>query len=97
MLCRTGLIPEVSHLIAEQDLPDARVAMQLDIEDLKRKVARLTDQSTQHTQQLTGLTPLQEGVDLAERQIIRWHHRLLELADEDDDRTVVTTSKCKSN
>ena len=33
----------------EQDLPDASVAMQLEIADLKRKVARLTDQSSAHS------------------------------------------------
>ena len=36
----------------DQRLPDASFAMQLEIEDLKTKVARLTEQSTQHTTQI---------------------------------------------
>ena len=76
----------------EQKLPDASVAMQLEIEVLifKTKVARLTEQSTQHTTQISLPTPLIERVDLAESHIVRWRYRLPELTDNEDGRPVVT-------
>ena len=52
-----------SNTTGEQNQTDTSVALQMEIEDLKRKVARLSEQSTQHTQQLNGLTPLTERVD----------------------------------
>ena len=66
-----GGVSSDSDVASEQNLPDASIAMQLEIEDLKRKVARLSEQSTQHTQQISSLTPLTERVDLADSQIIR--------------------------
>ena len=85
-----GGVSSDSNTTGEQNLSDASVALQLEIEDLTRKVARLSDQSTQHTQQINGLTPLAERVDLAESQIIRWRYRLPDLTDNDDDQPVVT-------
>ena len=79
-----------SNMTSEQRSSDASVALQLKIDDLKRKVVRLTEQSTQHAQQISDITPLKERVDLAESQIIRWRYRLPELTDDDDDRTVIT-------
>ena len=79
----------------EQRFPDASVAMQLEIEDLKTKVARLTEQSTQHTNQIGLLTPLRERVDLAENQIVKWCYRLPELTNDDDGRPVVTAVDVK--
>ena len=64
--------------------------MQLETEDLKTKVARLTEQSTQHITQIGLLTPLKERVDLAESQIVKWRYRLPELTDDEDDQTIVT-------
>ena len=66
--------------------------MQLEIEDLKTKVARLTEQSTQHTTQIGLLAPLKDRVDLAESQIVRWRYRLPELTDDADDQPVVVTA-----
>ena len=85
-----GGVSSDSNMTGEQNPSDASVALHLEIEDLKRKVARLSEQSTQHTQQISGLTPLTERVDLAESQIIRWRYRLPDLTDNDDDRPVVT-------
>ena len=67
----------------------------METEDLKRKVERLIEQSTQHTQQISGLTPLTERVDLAENQIIKWRHRVPDLTDDEDDRTIVTAVEVK--
>ena len=77
-----------SNASNEQNLSDVSVAMQLEIENLKTKVARLTEQTTQHT---TGLlTPLDGRVDLVEKQIIKWRYRLPELTDDEDTRTTAT-------
>ena len=62
----------------------------MEIEELKRKGARLAKQSTQHTQDASTLTPLIERVDLAENQIIRCHYRLPDLTDSDDEQRVIT-------
>ena len=62
----------------------------LEIEDLKTKVTRLTEQTTQHTTQIGLLTPLQERVELAENQIIKWRYRPPELTDDEDTHTIIT-------
>ena len=71
----------------EQRLPEASVAMQLEVEDLKMKVARLTEQSTA---QIGTLFPLTERVDLAENQIMRWRYSLPELTNDEDRQPIVT-------
>ena len=63
--------------------------MQLEIDDLKAKVARLTEQSTQRTAQLGVLPTLTEKVDLAENQIIKWRYRLPDLTHDDENQQVV--------
>ena len=55
-----------SNPTGEQNPSDASIAMQLEIDD-KRKVARLREQSTQHTQQIDGLTPLTESELILQR------------------------------
>ena len=69
---------------AAQRPADASIAMQLEIEDLKTKVARLIEQSTQHTAQLGVLPTLTKKVELAENQIVKWRYRLPELTSDDD-------------
>ena len=64
--------------------------MQLEVEDLKAKVLRLTEQSTQHTAQLGTLPTLSEKVELAENQILRWRYRLPELTNDDEQQPTVT-------
>ena len=64
--------------------------MQLEIEDLKTKVTRLTEQSTQHTTQFGILPTLSEKVDLAENQILRRRYRLPELTNDEDRQPLVT-------
>ena len=71
-----------------QTLLDVGVAMQLEIEDLK--VARLTEQSAENAIQIGILHPLTERVDLAENQTTKRRHRLPELTDDEDTRTIVT-------
>ena len=56
--------------------PDASTPMSLEIEDLKSKVARLTETTTQHAHDIDCLTPMIEKVELAEKRIMRWRHRL---------------------
>ena len=63
--------------------------MQLEIEDLKTKVTRLSEQSSDHSTQIGLLGQLKERVDLAEGQILKWRRRRPDLIDEDDS-TVVT-------
>ena len=75
-----------SNASNEQNIPDVGVAMQLQIEDLKTKAARLTEQLTN---QIGLLAPLKERVDLTENQIIKWRYRRPELTDDEDDQTVV--------
>ena len=81
-----------SNTTGEQKPSDTSVALHLGIEDLKRKVGRLSEQSTQHTPatKWSYPTPLTERVDFAESQIIRWRHRLPDLTDDDDDQPIVT-------
>ena len=46
-------------------------AMQLELQDLKTKVLRLTEQNTEHSVKLTFLANMSEQVDLMENQIIK--------------------------
>ena len=55
-----GGVSSDSNMTGEQSSSDASVALQLEIDDLKRKVARLNDQSTQHAQQISDINPLKE-------------------------------------
>ena len=64
--------------------------MQLELEDLKAKVLRLTELSIQRTAQLGTLPTLSEKVELAENQILRWQYRLLELTNDDEQQPIVT-------
>ena len=73
-----------------QTLTDAGVTMQLEIEDLKAKVARRIEQSTDHSTQIGLLNPLKETVELAVNQVIKWRHGLPDLTDDEDDSTIVT-------
>ena len=56
--------------------------MQLDLNGLKTKVMRLTEQETQHTAQSGFLSLMSEKLDLAEKQIQRWRYRLPDLTDD---------------
>ena len=65
-------------------------AVQLEISDLKTKVLRLTEQSTEQSGKLTFLASMSEQVDLMEQQIIKWRYRLPDLTDDDSRERVVT-------
>ena len=65
-------------------------AVQLEISDLKAKVLRLTEQSTEQSGKLTFLASMAEQVDLMEQQIIKWRYRLPDLTDDDSRERVVT-------
>ena len=65
-------------------------AVQLEISDLKAKVLRLTEQSTEQSGKLTFLASMSEQVGLMEQQIIKWCYRLPDLTDDDSRERVVT-------
>ena len=65
-------------------------AVQLEISDLKAKVLRLTEQSTEHSGKLTFLAGMADHVDLIEQQIIKWRYRLPDLTDDNSRERVVT-------
>ena len=69
----------------EQATPEAGVPALLEIEDMKRKVVRLTEQVTKNTQDISNVTPVLPRVDLMENQVTQWRYRLPDLiADEGD-------------
>ena len=69
---------------------DVSTSMFLQNKDLKRKVARLTETTTQYSQDTHSLTPMKEKTDLAEKQIMRWRHRLPDLTDDESDEQAAT-------
>ena len=65
-------------------------AVQVEISDLKAKVLRLTQQSTEQGGKLTFLASMSEQVDLMEQHIIKWRYRLPDLTDDNSRERVVT-------
>ena len=59
------------------------VAMQLEVNDLKTKVLRLTEQATERTAKLNFFSVMSEKVDPMETQIHRWRGRLPDLTDDE--------------
>ena len=57
-----------STVVPEQESPEDSAPAFLEIEDLKRKVARLIEQVSEHAQDMTTLKPLISRVDLAENR-----------------------------
>ena len=79
------------NALNKQTVSDAGVATQWVIEDLKTKVARLTEQTAEHSTQLNLLSQFRKKtIELIESQIIRWRYRLPELTDDEDTSTIVT-------
>ena len=74
----------------EADAQNTGVAMQLELRDLKTKVLRLTEQTTEHAAQIGFLPIMSERVDLAEKQILRWRRRLPDLTDDEEQEPIVT-------
>ena len=66
------------------------VAMQLEVNDLKAKVLRLTEQIMDHDAKLNFFSIMSEKVDLLDRQTIRWRHRLPDLTDDENQEEVVS-------
>ena len=62
----------------------------LEINDLKSKVCRLTEQSTKLDGDLSFLTKLSTQVDLLEHQVIKWRYRLPELTDDESQEKIVS-------
>ena len=60
------------------------VVAQLELNDLKTKVHRLTKQATEHIAKLSFFSFMSEKVDLMERQIHRWRYRLPDLTDDEN-------------
>ena len=66
------------------------VAIQLEVNDLKTKVLRLTEQVTEHTAKVNFFSVMSEQVDLVNRQIQRWRYRLPDLTDDESQKPVVS-------
>ena len=66
------------------------VAVQLEVNDLKAKVLRLTEQVTEHTAKVNFFSVMSEKVDLMEQQIHRWRYRLPDLTDDESREPVVS-------
>ena len=62
----------------------------LDLNDLKSKVCRLTEQSTKLDGDLSFLTKLTTQVDLLEDQVVKWRHRLPELTNDESQEKIVS-------
>ena len=62
----------------------------LELNDLKSKVCRLTEQSTKLDGDLSFLTKLSTQVDLLEDQVVKWRHRLPELTDDESQEKIVS-------
>ena len=62
----------------------------LEINDLKSKVCRLTEQSTKLEGDLSFLTQLSTQVDLLMDQVVKWRHRLPELTDDESQEKIVS-------
>ena len=65
------------------------VAIQLEVNDLKAKVFRLTEQVTDHTAKVNFFSIMSEKVDLMEQQSHRWRYRLPDLTDDESQEPVV--------
>ena len=64
--------------------------MQLEVNDLKSKVLRLTEQVTDHTAKVNFFSIMSEKVDLMEKQIHRWRYRLPDLTDDEGHEPVAS-------
>ena len=64
--------------------------MQLEVNDLKTKVLRLTEQITDHTAKVNFFSVMSEKVDLMEQQIHRWRYKLPDLTDDDSQEPVAS-------
>ena len=62
----------------------------LEINDLKSKVCRLTEQSTKLDGDVSFLSKLSEQVDLLEDQVITWRYRLPDLTDDESQEKIVS-------
>ena len=62
----------------------------LEINDLKSKVCRLTEQSTKLDGDVSCLSKLSDQVELLENQIVKWRYRLPELTDDESQEKIVS-------
>ena len=62
----------------------------LEINDLKSKVCRLTEQSTKLDGDVSFLSKLSVQVELLEDQIVKWRYRLPELTDDESQERIVS-------
>ena len=62
----------------------------LEINDLKSKVCRLTEQSTKLDGDVSFLSKLSTQIELLENQIIKWRYRFPELADDESQEKIVS-------
>ena len=64
--------------------------MQLEVNDLKAKVLRLTEQITEYNAKVNFFSGISEKIDLMDRQIQRWRYRLPNLIDDESQEPVVS-------
>ena len=62
----------------------------LEINDLRSKVCRLTEQSTKLDGDVSFLSKLSEQVELLENQVVKWRYRLPELTDDESQEKIVS-------
>ena len=67
----------------------------LEINDLKSKVCRLTEQSTKLDGDVSFLSKLSAQVELLENQIVKWRYRLPELTDDESQEKIVSAVEVK--
>ena len=66
------------------------MAIQLEVNDLKTKVLRLTEQVTEHAAKVNFFSVMSEQVNLMDRQIQRWRYRLPDQTDDESQESVVS-------
>ena len=66
------------------------VAIQLEVNDLKVKVLRLTEQVTEHIAKVNFFSVMSEKVDLMDQQIHRWRYRVPDLTDDESQEPIVS-------
>ena len=72
-----------SQAVSSETQSELSTNILLEINDLKSKVCRLTEQSTKLDGDVSFLAKLSTQVDLLEDQVVKWRYRLPELTDDE--------------
>ena len=79
-----------SHERGDTSLAEPTTTMQLEVNDLKAKVLRLTEQGIVQEGKVSYLEILSEQVNVINEQLIKWRHRLPELSHDECTERVVS-------